>query len=598
MTIKGSRGQRLPSRALPAAALVGAMVVIGLLSGAAPATASADGPGGVLSLHLAGLPRGTKGLLRISGPPQSPSSTHRFHREVSLAALRRLHLRAGRYQVKVARVRVRRGQGGIKHGAVAFPVKRKLRVTIRAGHVSKVTVRYGTIINPGVRAVSGRIARVLGDPLNPSGVVLKPGVSVSRGAVLSAAPSSLLPRGLLAKVTSVTRSGREQTATLEPEDIYDVAPNMNLDVDLNRVGAAKLSSLPSCNAGELNPIAEVSDFHLTGGWTTTHVLFTDVKTGAHVELHYRLRAGVSAAARIGVKCSATLLEVGLQGMAGPIPVYGGFRPTASLELGAAASMQATGTVDVTTGLRVNAIPPSAAPILDFSSPRFQLTIHQFAGLKASLGLNAEIGIGVANAANIHASIDNDVDFTAAPGHCSWDLNLGSFSAGGQIGPFSISTPSTPPLYHRNLWHSACGRGAQPPPPPPPALPVTRATLDWDTDTDIDLYAWDEAGDEAYYGELLGIPGAELVHDVIPSEGEFEHEIEVFRETAEPGRRYTFGVCDYHGEGGDLTLTVTDPSGATRVFHTTLFEEGEGEILAISPDGGGYIPPPGWCRFAL
>lgn len=554
---------------------------------------------GVLTLRLAGLPRGAHARITLLGPPQSPSSKRRIRRHLTLGGVRRLELRAGAYRVKLAPVKLPEGKGRIDRGAVASPVHRKLRVTVRADHESKLDVRYGTIVNPGVRGVSGKIARVLGDPDSPSGVVLAAGATVTRGQVLSAEPSGQLPHGLLAKVTAVHRARGGQVADLRPEDIYDVAPNMTLDVPLSPTAAAQLSKFATCKVGELKPSAQVSDFRLTGGWTTTRVLFSDIKTGAEVELHYKVSVGVGVTARAGVKCSLDLPTFGIQGMAGPIPVYGGFSPSASAELGAAATMQATGSVEVTTGAKIGGIPPSAAPIVNFSSPRFELSAQQFAGLKASIGLNAEIGIGVANAANIHASVGNSLDFTAAPGQCSWDLNLGSFSATGEIGPLSISTPSTPPLYHRNLWRSACGPAPPPPPPPAPgpSLPLTRATMSWNTDSDIDLYSWDEAGDETYFGEPFGIPGAELVQDVIPLEGEFSHASEYFRETASPGRRYTFGVCDFHGEGADVTLTVNDPSGPLRVFHATLFEESDGVVLTTSPLGGGYMPPPGWCRFA-
>jgi hypothetical protein len=553
---------------------------------------------GVLTLRLAGLPRGEQARITLLGPPQASGSKRKLRRHLTIGAIRRLELRPGRYRVKLARVTLRRGRGRIDRGAVASPVRKKLRVTVRADRNSALDVRYGTIINPGVRGVSGRIARVLGDPLSPSGLVLASGAAAARGQVLSAEPSAQLPHGLLARVTSVRRAHGGQVVGLQPEDIYDVAPNMTLDVPLSQEEAAKVSKFATCKVGELNPSAHVSDFRLTGGWTTTHVLFSDIKTGAEVELHYRVSVGVGVTARVGVKCSLSLPEFGIQGMAGPIPVYGGFRPSASAELGAAATMQATGSVEVTTGARVGGIPPSATPIVNFSSPRFELSAQQFAGLKASIGLNAEIGIGVANAANIHASVGNSLDFTAAPGQCSWDLNLGAFSATGEIGPLSISTPSTPPLYHRNLWHAGCG--APPPPPPPPApgpaLPLNRATISWDTDSDIDLYSWDESGAVAYFGEPFGIPGAELVRDIIPLEGEVTHEAEFFQETANPGRRYTFGICDYRGEGADVTLTVRDPSGAVRTFSRTLFEPGDGVVMAASPDGGGYVPPPGWCHY--
>jgi hypothetical protein len=129
------------------------------------------------------------------------------------------------------------------------------------------------------------------------------------------------------------------------------------------------------------------------------------------------------------------------------------------------------------------------------------------------------------------------------------------------------------------------------------LPQVRATMSWDTDSDIDLYTWDETGRLLYFGDREGIPGVELIEDVIPDEGELVHVLEVVQETAEPNRRYTFGICDYRGEGANVTLTVRDPAGAApRLFPRTLFEPGDSALLAISPEGAGYLPPPGWCRY--
>ena len=47
-------------------------------------------------------------------------------------------------------------------------------------------------------------------------------------------------------------------------------------------------------------------------------------------------------------------------------------------------------------------------------------------------------------------------------------------------------------------------------------------MSWDTDSDIDLYTWDDQGDVLFYGEREGIPNAELIEDVIPLEGEYSH----------------------------------------------------------------------------
>jgi hypothetical protein len=502
-------------------------------------------------------------------------------------------------------VRMRHRSGAIRRGAVATPVRRYLRIKVRPRHARRVTVSYGTIVNPGLRAVSGHISRVLGDPQSPSGVILDQRQGIHKGSILSAQPSGKLPQGLLAHVTSI-RSGTGGTIVgIRPAGIYEVAPNMSFDTPLSASGGASSSQAFTCQTSGpgLHPYVRVSNISASGGWTTSRVAFVEIKTGATVDLHFHAAAGVDVTASARLSCSIPLPSLAIQGMAGPIPIYGAIKPGASAEVAAGAKMSAEGSTDVTLGTHISGVPLSAQPQLSFDSPKFDFKSELFATAKASLSLNAEVGIGVANAANIHISLGNALEFGAAPGNCTWDLNLGSFSAGGQLGPFSISTPSTPPLYHRNLWHRACGASAPPPAPPPPppppppiTLPLARATMSWDSESDIDLYTWDQTGRLISYYERLGIPEAELIEDVIPSFGEYLHPPEIFQETGSPNRTYTFGICDFHGEGGDVTLDVVDPGGGHRTFHETFFEAGESTVITTSPNGQGYDPGFGWCHY--
>lgn len=102
----------------------------------------------------------------------------------------------------------------------------------------------------------------------------------------------------------------------------------------------------------------------------------------------------------------------------------------------------------------------------------------------------------------------------------------------------------------------------------------------------DIVYWDEGG---------GIPGAELVEDVIPSEEEEVHAAEYFQETALPGRTYTFGICDFNREGGPVTLQVTDPDGSVRTFEQYLYGNGDSAVITTSPLISGFIPEE-WCRY--
>lgn len=587
--------------------MVGAGVLLGVvqpamsIAGSGPPPVAARKTSGTLVLELTGLPRGERPSITISGPPQSPGAKP-FRRHLTrVGAATGLRVRAGLYRLTVDRVKLRRSHKGIKRGATALPVRKKLRVKVRSHRKATLSIRYGTIINPGVRGVTGQVAKVIGDARSPSGVVLKSGVRVHRGAILSARPGPALPLGLLARVASVRSSGHHQVVRVRAASIYEVAPNMSFDIPLSTSAAAQTSQVIKCSdSSDVRPYVNLSQFHATGGWTTSGLGPFKVTTGAHTELHFHAAAGLRVSAHAGLSCALKLPAIGFQGMAGPIPFYGAIRPGATVDVGATGTLHTEGSTDITMGAKIGGFPPNASPIVDFGSPHFEFGATVFAGVKAGLSLGAEVGIGAIDAANLHVDLTNSLDFVSAPGQCSWDLDLGSFSATGELGPFSISSPSTPPLYHRNLWRNSCGQSSAPPPAPGPApgptLPFVRATMGWDTDSDIDLYTWDEGGNLLYFGERAGIPGAELVEDVIPAEEEFVHSPEIFQETASPNRRYTFGICDYNREGADVTLTITDPGGATRTFQRTLFEAGEGAVMATSPSGSGYIPPPGWCRY--
>jgi hypothetical protein len=551
------------------------------------------GSTGALSLRIAGLPRGERGVVSLMGP----GSYKRSLKVKGSRVVRRLPV--GTYKVLASQVKLRRAHQAIKRGATAIPKPRRYRVKVGRKAPAKLEVRYGTIVNPGVRTVSGHVISVIGEPTSPRGVVLRGVGAIRRGTILSAQPDDSLPRGLLARVTSVSPGEKGTTVHLAPAGIYDVAPNMSFDIPLSTAEAARASAAFKCgpSGSSFSPFAQISDIRLTGGWTTTRVLFADITNGATLELHFKASAGFDAIAGGAFTCSVSLPALGVQGMAGPIPVYGAIRPKAKGSIAAQATIHSEGSTNVTLGTRIS-VPGGGRPIVGFSSPRFSFDASTFAGVKAGVGIDAELGVGAANVANLHLKVGNSLDFTASPGNCSWDLNLGSFGVGGNIGPVGIEGPSTPPVYHRNLWRSACGPAPIPPPPPPPAPgPLTRAAMGWDNDSDIDLYVWDSNGNETYFGDLEGIPNSQLIQDVIPGPGETLHSSEIFQERAEFNRPYTFGICNYRGGETDVTLTVADPGGGHRAFNETLFFQGDSLVVTSSPLGPDYSPPGEWCRFS-
>lgn len=572
--------------------LMGALLLI--LLGAPGAHAADRGSKGQLTLRVEGLPRGERAVVTVVGPPQA-AGQRRFRRTIKKSGTSRLRgLKRGRYKVTIAPVEMRRGHGAIKRGAVAYPVKRKRKARVKGKRkgAKPVVVRYGTIRNPGVKELSPRrVLRVFGKRRQPSALLLRGGGEYRRGIILTSPPSAKLPRGLLARVVGVA-NGRKTKVKLRPASIYEAAPNMRFRTQLRVLSGAGASAL-SCGSGSsFDPFVRVSNVWTDGGWTTSRVWpFGEVETGAWLNLDFDTAVGLNMAAVAGVTCTFSLRAFTVQGFAGFIPIYGAIKPSLTGRIGAGARMRPEGSVRVELGANVGALPPSASPKVGFSSPKFRLNAEVFSEVGLDVGINSEIGIGAADAANIHATFGNGLSFRAGGGSCDWTLRLGTFSAGGKLGRWTITTPSTPPLYEHNLWQGACV-------PPPLPVPLNRAQISWETDADVDLYAWDESGGLTYFGDPSGIPDTELVRDIIPDAGETAHDVETFLETANPGRRYTFGVCLFRGDPTDVTMTVSpvpDPRGVPLTFPVHLASEGDGAVVATSPEGNGYSPPAGWCR---
>jgi hypothetical protein len=434
------------------------MGLILLLAAAFPLAAAAQAGEGSLHLQLVGLPRGEAATLSLQGPPSGGGD--RIRRQIELrGGLTLKGLPAGLYRIRLQKVKIDKRHEEVERGAVASPVSPRIRVRVRPGRTATASARYGTIVDPDVHSATGDILRVVGDPTDPSAIVLRDAEEVDLDTILSAPPSADLPQGLLVQVTSVSeQQGDAVRARVDPVGIYDVAPNMSFDIPLSSAQAAQASAAFKCegpDGSSINPFIHFEDVHLTGGWTTTRVLWTNVTNGARVQLSFRVGTGLDVEAAAAFSCKVELPALSLSGMAGPIPVFGAIAPELKGEIAAQGKLHTEGSTGITLGSSVS-VPGGVSPIFSFDDPRFDYSAEAFAGVKAQLGLEAQLGIGDPDAANLHLGMGNELAFSAGYGKCSWDLDLGSFSMGGQVGPFEIQGPESPPLYHRNLWERDCG----------------------------------------------------------------------------------------------------------------------------------------------
>ena len=90
----------------------------------------------------------------------------------------------------------------------------------------------------------------------------------------------------------------------------------------------------------------------------------------------------------------------------------------------------------------------------------------------------------------------------------------------------------------------------------------RVRITWNTQTDIDLHVYDDAGNHAYDGDQTAIPNATLSSDNTVGLGP-----EFFTDDENPGTARTFRVqvCFFSGEEGATTVsgTVNDGDGSSR-----------------------------------
>ena len=401
----------------------------------------------VLSVRVEGLPTAVPAAVVVVGP-------HHFRRKITHVGVAKIRLpRAGRYRVRVRPVSFASAIGGAQKGAVAHPVRARHSVFIRAGRRRSVTASYGTVVNPGLVVLSGRTARIIGDPNHPQALVLTGIRAVPRvGQVMSAAPSASLPIGLLARVTSVAGTANALTVGVQSVPVTDVVPVLQFDSRATAASAAqtRVAADPSCTGSGISPYLQLSHFRLSGSiqavsWTGPHVT---------LEAHFDVNTGVNITAAVGFDCSFSINSIPLRAVVPPgIPVYGVLTGHVDVVMQTAATLKAGVSIPVTAGGRSIGVPPALvwAPVISFENPKIVHLFTRTTTISAGAGVGAEIGVGDPDAGNLHLAEDNGLDFTAHPQSCSWDLNLGSFSGGGKLGPFSVSTPSTPPLYHRNLW---------------------------------------------------------------------------------------------------------------------------------------------------
>jgi alpha-tubulin suppressor-like RCC1 family protein len=423
-------------------------VVAAVLLSAADAGARRNSSSSVLAIHVIGLPHGASAAVTIVG-------SDRFKRSVTRVGVTRIALGPGRYRIRVSAVRFKHAIGRVHRGATAYPTVGRIDVFVKRGKTTAVTVAYGTTANPGLVVLRAAIVRVIGDPLNPTALVLQNVRSQLRvGSTLSVRPSASLPRGVLAKILSRQAGTRGVTVRLRSVQVADVVPVLQFDVP-GKLAPSASAAAASCSGSGISPYNDISNVRLSGSLSTVAWVIPKATLLARFDVD----AGIKVTAAVGFNCSISADVINVVGVVPPgIPVYGSITGGMTAALQAAATLTAGVSMPMTVGARAIGVPPLLfwQPVINFGKLKIIKTFQKVARLTAGANLGADVGVGAPDAGNLHVSLDNGLDFSAQPGQCSWELKLGEFSGGGQLGSWTVSTPSTPPIYSKTLW-TGCQR---------------------------------------------------------------------------------------------------------------------------------------------
>lgn len=423
-----------------------------------PTAALAHPQTGAVTVLIVGLPVGERPAAVLSGPG--------VHRSLAVSRDTLRRLRPGRYTLTLSAVSFAHRLGGVLPGAFAYPRQRRFSVRVKAGAAVTLTGVYGSVINPGVVSERAAVLAVAGNPAAPDAITLAGHRRLHPGSVLSVAPGPSVPRGVLERVQAVSYAPGRTRLSLAAVSIYSVMPVANFDI--------ALQPTPTAAAGDaLSPLLGVSgsctpddpvyrrieNIRFSGGWNTVRVFGVSAKVGVRAQVDFDADAGISDTLGLSIGGSCEL-DVSASGMAGPIPVTAGVFGRLSASVNAGLALATDVSVHVQASASTVGVPPLMAwlPGLSFSKP----TVHfsAGAGLSASAGIavGVKAGLGDEGVASATVNFDDELDFSAQPGRCSWDAKFGAFSAEGELLGWDIETPKTPPLYTRNLWSSPCRAG--------------------------------------------------------------------------------------------------------------------------------------------
>jgi len=347
-------------------------------------------------------------------------------------------------------------------------------------------VVYGSIINPGVRPLSGSGVSAVGPKDNPSTVVVAHNAGLHVGQIVTSGSTAELPSGLVSRITAIKSGRSKDTLFLKPVPVTDAVPVIDTGAVTPTTDQAETSALlglkvesdisRACGLSaqdKLTPIVRLDGMNVNADIRATP-WGGGPKADLVVSSHWMFGFKLETTGAVSCAKEVAAPEIPFDIPVGPVvvPAYVAMPVTADISLSGETTAQATYSWESQIGMRTHRAGPLLIPkpVFDVSHPSANLSISTTPKISVEGGVDLEVGLGIRSLkSDIFFKAGTSLEAALEPSNCHLDWKLGNFSAGGRAGPFSISTPDFTAVTHR-VWTgcgSGPGSGGGPPTHPPP-----------------------------------------------------------------------------------------------------------------------------------
>ncbi len=533
-----------------------------------PAAAANAAPKARIAVSVAGLPPGTAPSISVKGPG--------FKKAIKRKTTLR-NLKAGTYTFTVRKAPIRSGRKGVKSGSVIYPAQAKTKVKVKAGRLTKVKLRYGTIINANVKETNLAKAKFTGDAIDPKTLTLPASSGVKVGAILTATPTKAMPAGVFHHVTKVRRSGSKLILTLKPAHLAEAFPQLTINSTLKLQGDGKVA-MGKASASALDPlVGSLGTPHFRCAYSLADsgiTASTDLGVDAKVEIDFPKKWGIPVGLPHG-ELAMTLhgdaaldvmirKNIGCTALANLPPISGAI-PVGPVVVPVYAQIGVYATASIASDIRMHAgagfslkagMGFKGTDTWDTSSASSYADASASGSGKFVFGPQIRFAVGAAGVADVHFDAKPGLAFSASLDlSCSLDFE-GNSQIGVSFGPFQINQPLPAPKW--NLYR--CPPGGNPPPTPTPTpapQPSGKPALKVEHTGPLGAFLNQRFGYAIRVTNTgtTAATGVEVV-DTLPSAGTFIDSDPAGTPAApDPGDRITIGVGDI-AAGDEKTVTVS------------------------------------------